>query len=501
MHTYANIIEGNALRIDWESVVPKNDLNYILGNPPFVGYAYQSKEQKDDLESVMKGFGKNIDYVAGWYYKAAQMMQGTQIKAALVSTNSITQGEQVAAIWKPMFEHFGMHFDFAYRTFRWDSEANIKAHVHCVIIGFSCGGSLPLATAGKPSSATPSAGTPRNAPKKIFLNESQFIEAKNINGYLLDAPDIFIEKNSKPICDVPPMIRGSSPIDDGNLLLTIEEKEEYLKKEPQGEKFLRPFMMGKDFIERKPRWCFWLVGANPSELKKCPILIKRIEAVREFRLKSSKAATVQIAATPTLFGEMRPCESEYIAIPKVSSENRRYIPIDYLTSEVLAGDKLFQMPNASLYHFGVLTSNVHMAWMRAVCGRLEMRYSYSNTIVYNNFPWPQQFKIDNSKLKMENGKWTLSGEDLPADKKELSIVHSQLSIINTAQAILDARAKYPDSSLADLYDETVMPPELRKAHQANDRAVMAAYGFSTKMTESECVAELFKLYESMTKSR
>uniref|UniRef100_UPI0034E940BB type IIL restriction-modification enzyme MmeI n=1 Tax=Treponema berlinense TaxID=225004 RepID=UPI0034E940BB len=337
--------------------------------------------------------------------------------------------------------------------------------------------------------------------KKIFLNESQFIEAKNINGYLLDAPDIFIEKNSKPICDVPPMIRGSSPIDDGNLLLTIEEKEEYLKKEPQGEKFLRPFMMGKDFIERKPRWCFWLVGANPSELKKCPILIKRIEAVREFRLKSSKAATVQIAATPTLFGEMRPCESEYIAIPKVSSENRRYIPIDYLSSEVLAGDKLFQMPNASLYHFGVLTSNVHMAWMRAVCGRLKSDYSYSNTIVYNNFPWPQQFKIDNSKLKMENGKWTISGEDLPADKKELSIFHSQLSIINTAQAILDARAKYPDSSLADLYDETLMPPELRKAHQANDRAVMAAYGFSTKMTESECVAELFKMYESLTKSR
>ena len=507
LHTYANIIEGNALRIDWESVVPKNELNYILGNPPFVGYAYQSKEQKDDLESVMKGFGKNIDYVAGWYYKAAQMMQGTQIKAALVSTNSITQGEQVAAIWKPMFEQFGMHFDFAYRTFRWDSEANIKAHVHCVIIGFSCKkechtDSELLTQFQKESKKDFPLGKSNPCDnKKIFLNESQFIEAKNINGYLLDAPDIFIEKNSKPICDVPPMIRGSSPIDDGNLLLTIEEKEEYLKKEPQGEKFLRPFMMGKDFIERKPRWCFWLVGANPSELKKCPILIKRIEAVREFRLKSSKAATVQIAATPTLFGEMRPCESEYIAIPKVSSENRRYIPIDYLSSEVLAGDKLFQMPNASLYHFGVLTSNVHMAWMRAVCGRLKSDYSYSNTIVYNNFPWQQQFKIDNSKLKMENGKWTISGEDLPADKKELSIVHSQLSIINTAQAILDARAKYPDSSLADLYDETVMPPELRKAHQANDRAVMAAYGFSTKMTESECVAELFKLYESLTKSR
>ena len=527
LHTYANIIEGNALRIDWESVVPKSDLNYILGNPPFVGYAYQSKEQKDDLESVMKGFGKNIDYVAGWYYKAAQMMQGTQIKAALVSTNSITQGEQVAAIWKPMFEHFGLHFDFAYRTFRWDSEANIKAHVHCVIIGFSCkkechtdsqAAKAAISITSMQNEAKPHSElltqfqkeSKKDFPlgksnpcdnKKIFLNESQFIEAKNINGYLLDAPDIFIEKNSKPICDVPEMLRGSQPTDDGNLILSVEEKEEYIKKEPQGEKFLRPFMMGKDFLDRKPRWCFWLVGANPSDLKKCPILIKRIEAVREFREKSTKAATRQKAETPTLFDEIKDCKTNYVAIPVVSSERRRYIPIEYLTADVIAGNKLFQMPNASLYHFGVLTSNVHMAWMRAVCGRLEMRYSYSNTIVYNNFPWPQQFKIDNSKLKMENGKWTLSGEDLPADKKELSIVHSQLSIINTAQAILDARAKYPDSSLADLYDETLMPPELRKAHQANDRAVMAAYGFSTKMTESECVAELFKLYESLTKSR
>lgn len=527
LHTYANIIEGNALRIDWESVVPKNELNYILGNPPFVGYAYQSKEQKDDLESVMKGFGKNIDYVAGWYYKAAQMMQGTQIKAALVSTNSITQGEQVAAIWKPMFEHFGLHFDFAYRTFRWDSEANIKAHVHCVIIGFSCkkechtdsqAAKAAISITSMQNEAKPHSElltqfqkeSKKDFPlgksnpcgnKKIFLNESQFIEAKNINGYLLDAPDIFIEKNSKPICDVPEMLRGSQPTDDGNLILSVEEKEEYIKKEPQGEKFLRPFMMGKDFIDRKPRWCFWLVGANPSDLKKCPILIRRIEAVREFREKSTKAATRQKAETPTLFDEIKDCKTNYVAIPVVSSERRRYIPIEYLTADVIAGNKLFQMPNASLYHFGVLTSNVHMAWMRAVCGRLKSDYSYSNTIVYNNFPWPQQFKIDNSKLKMEKGKWTLSGEDLPADKKELSIVHSQLSIINTAQAILDARAKYPDSSLADLYDETLMPPELRKAHQANDRAVMAAYGFSTKMTESECVAELFKMYESLTKSR
>ena len=501
LKSYHNIREGNALRMDWDVIEVPSDIptihaknayvifedgpmmasepnaefeeinlitsdvkrgpkpstryrvryDYIIGNPPFVGYAYQTKEQKDDLKDLMKGFGNNIDYVAGWYYKAAQLMKfNINTCAALVSTNSITQGEQVTAIWKPMFEKFGIQFDFAYRTFRWDSEASLKAHVHCVIIGFS--------------SCESKKG------KTIYLNNNQSITAENINGYLLDAPNVFIEKNSKPLCDVPPMIRGSSPIDDGNLLLTIEEKAEYLEKEPQGEKFLRPFMMGKDFIERKPRWCFWLVGASPSDLKACPLLMKRVEAVRDFRMKSSKAATVQSAATPTIFGEMRPCESDYVAIPKVTSENRRYIPIDYLKADIIAGDKLFQMPNASLYHFGVLTSNVQMAWMRAVCGRLEMRYSYSNTIVYNNFPWPNP--TDEQKAKIEQ----------------------------TAQAILDSRALYPDSSLADLYDELTMPVELRKAHQDNDRAVMAAYGFNVKtMTESQCVAELFKLYQELTK--
>ena len=450
LKSYVNIVEGNALRIDWKSVVPKEKLNYIIGNPPFVGYAYQTKEQKDDLKDLMKGFGNNIDYVAGWYYKASQLIMNTNTRCALVSTNSITQGEQVAAIWKPMFEKFGIHFDFAYRTFRWDSEATLKAHVHCVVIGFS--------------------SSDCKGEKIIYLNNNQSVSASNINGYLLNAPTVFIEKNSKPLCDVPPMIRGSSPIDDGNLLLTIEEKDDYLLKEPQGEKFLRPFMMGKDFIDRKPRWCFWLVGANPSELKGCPILMKRIEAVRDFRLKSSKAATVQSAATPTLFGEMRPCDSDYVAIPKVTSENRRYVPIEYLKYDIIAGDKLFQMPHASLYHFGVLTSNVQMAWMRAVCGRLKSDYSYSNTIVYNNFPWPNP--TDEQKCKIEV----------------------------TAQAILDARAHYPDSSLADLYDELTMPVELRRAHQENDRAVMAAYGFNVKtMTESQCVAELFKLYKQLTK--
>ena len=300
------------------------------------------------------------------------------------------------------------------------------------------------------------------------MNESQFIAAKNINGYLLDAPNIFIEKNSKPICDVPVFVRGCQPTDDGNFILSVDEKEVYLKKEPQGEKFLRPFMMGKDFIDRKPRWCFWLVGANPTELKKCPILLKKIEAVREFRLRSSKAATRQKADTPMLFDEIREPKSSYIGLPTVSSESRRYVPIDYLTHDIVPGNKIYFMENATLFHFGVLTSNVHMAWMRAVCGRLKSDYNYSNTIVYNNFPWPNPSEEQKKKIEQ------------------------------TAQSILDARALYPDSSLADLYDETLMPPELRKAHQANDRAVMAAYGFSTKMTESECVAELFKMYEKLT---
>ncbi len=496
---YHNIREGNALRMEWDEIEIPSDVptihannvhliiepepmlasepieydevnvvahhfdgnakpkvqryqvhyDYIIGNPPFVGYAFQTKEQKDDLKVLMRGFGSNIDYVAGWYYKASELIRNTYTKCALVSTNSITQGEQVNAIWKPMTERFGIQFNFAYRTFRWDSEASLKAHVHCVIIGFSAC---------------------QTAQEKIIYDNDKIIKASNINGYLLDAPNVYIEKNSKPLCDVPIMIRGSSPIDDGHLLLTIEEKEDYIVKEPQGMKFLRPFMMGKDFINRKPRWCFWLVSATPAELKACPILMKRIESIRDYRMKSSKTATVQSAATPTLFGEMRPCDSDYIAIPKVTSENRRYIPIDYLKAEVIAGDKLFQMPNASLYHFGVLMSNVHMAWMRAVCGRLKSDYSYSNTIVYNNFPWPKPTAEQKAKIEQ------------------------------TAQAILDARAKYPDSSLADLYDDTFMIPELRKAHQDNDRAVMQAYGFNVKtMTESQCVEELFKLYQEMTK--
>ena len=457
LKSYANIVEGNSLRIDWESVVPKEKLSYIMGNPPFVGYSLQSKEQKADVLSIYvdekgkpyKTAGK-IDYVAGWYFKASSLMHSTGIQTAFVSTNSITQGEQVASVWKPLYERFGVSIDFAYRTFRWDSEANQKAHVHCVIIGFS--------TINK------------NVDKRLY-NSENFRIVKNINPYLIDAETIFIESRRIPLCDVPEMVRGSQPTDNGNLILTEEEKNELLKAEPQAEKFIRPFMMGKDFIQRKPRYCLWLVGVNPADLKKCRKVMERVEKVRAFRLASKKEATRKKAETPTLFDEIKECNISYIAVPKTSSENRRYIPIEYLSSQIIAGDSIRMIADADLYIFGIITSNVHMAWTRTVCGRLKSDYSYSNTVVYNNFPWCNPTPEQRERIE------------------------------RTAQAILDARALYPDCSLADLYDELTMPPELRKAHQQNDLAVMEAYGFDRKITESECVAELMKMYQRLTEQK
>ncbi len=456
LKSYVNIVEKNALRIDWETVVPKVELSYIMGNPPFVGYSLQSEEQKKDILSIYvdekgkpyKTAGK-IDYVAGWYFKAAQMMQNTIIRTALVSTNSITQGEQVAGVWKPLYDRFGIHIDFAHRTFRWDSEASIKAQVHCVIVGFSA--------------------TENDTPRKLYVADRPQIVG-NINAYLVNADNVFIEGKIKPICNVPTLLNGGKPTEGGYLILTEEDMIELLTVEPLAEQFIRPYMMGKDFINRKPRYCLWMVNANPATLKKCPHVLKRIQQVREYRLTSPKEATRRKAETPMLFDEVRECESDYVAIPKVSSENRRYIPMEYLSKEIIPGDKLFMMPSATLYSFGILTSNVHMAWMRMVCGRLKSDYSYSNTIVYNNFPWPT-----------------------PTDAQKVKIEH-------TAQAILDARELYPNCSLADLYDEVTMPPELRKAHQQNDRAVMEAYGMSVKgTTEATCVAELMRRYRELTR--
>ena len=330
LDNYTNIIEGNALRVDWNSVVPINELSYIMGNPPFVGARWMSKEQKQDVLDIFgskwNGVG-DLDYVCCWYKNAADYIHNTEIKTALVSTNSITQGGSVTNLWKPLFENYNIHIDFAWRTFIWDSEANIKAHVHCVIVGFSCSNTKKQ--------------------KIIYLNESQSIKADNINGYLLNAQNTFIEKRMKPLAAVPEICLGGQAIDDGNLVLTLEEKAELLKKEPNAEKFFRPYMMGKDFIDRKPRACLWLVGANPSELKKCPQILKRVENVKIFREKSDRTSTLKAAATPTLFAAPFECKNDYIAIPKVSSEQRRYIPMDYLSKDIIPGDKLFTMQNAS----------------------------------------------------------------------------------------------------------------------------------------------------------
>jgi len=447
LKSYVNIVEGNALRVDWESVVLKAELSYIMGNPPFVGYTYQSPAQKDDLQSLMKGIGKNIDYVAGWYIKASQYMAGTSVSTAFVSTNSITQGEQVEAVWKPLYQTFGIHIDFAHKTFRWDSEASQKAQVHCVIVGFSCAAKTGL--------------------RKLYASDRvQLVE--NINAYLLDAPDIFIEKRSKPLCNVPEMSKGSQPTDGGHLIIKDDEYEEFIKAEPAAEPFIRPFIGSDEFLNGKKRYCLWLDGVSPKALSQLSLVLARVKGVREFRLSSKKEATQKWADMPTLFTENRQPDTNYIAVPEVSSGNRRYVPIGFLTPDTICSNKLQLIPNATVYHFGVMMSNVHMAWMRSVCGRLKSDYDYSAKIVYNNFPWPTP--TDAQKAKIEQ----------------------------TAQAILDARALYPDCSLADLYDEVTMPPELRKAHQQNDRAVMEAYGMSVReTTEASCVAELMRRYQEL----
>lgn len=453
LKTNAYIVEGNALQIDWEEVVPKTRLNYIMGNPPFVGYSLQSKSQKEDILSIYvdekgnpyKTAGK-IDYVAGWYFKAAKLMQNTDIRTAFVSTNSITQGEQVAGVWKPLYERFGIHIDFAYRTFRWDSEASLKAHVHCVIVGFSC--------------------ALENKVKKLYNGDSRYIMADNINPYLLNAPNIFVESRNKPLCDVPDVIKGSSPVDGGNLLLDQEEYEELIQKEPLAQKYLRPFVGAKEFLHNIKRWCIWIPVYNPADIKNLPLLRNHIEETRKFRLSRSKAATRKYADYPTRFMELRQPTTSYILIPRHSSEKRKYIPFGFMPYDVICGDANSMLPQATKYHFGIMISNVHMAWVKTVCGRIKSDYRYSNDIVYNNFPWPTP--TDAQKAKIEQ----------------------------TAQAILDARALYSNCSLADLYDDDLMPPELRKAHQNNDRAVMQAYGFDVKtMTESSCVAELMKMYQ------
>ena len=453
LRSEAHIAEDNALRLDWRTVCPTPD--YIIGNPPFVGAYLMSPEQKEDLLSVyVDEAGKPYkdtrmaDYVAGWYFKAGEMMQGTAIRAALVSTNSITQGEQVPAIWKPLVDRFGIHIDFAYRTFRWDSEMAEKAHVHCVIIGFS---------------TAPADHLPR-----IYDNNGDFIEVSHLNFYLMEVEDVFVESRTKALCDVPEMVYGNKPVDDGNYLFTLEERNIFIKLEPQAAKYFRPWYGAHEFINNKPRYCLWLGDCSPAELRRMPHAMKRVEAVRQFRLVSKSPSTRKMADNPTQFYFKSMPDTPYLLVPSTSSERRQYIPIGFMPPEAMTSNAVHIVPSAGLYHFGVLTSSVHNAWMRAVCGRLKSDYRYSNTIVYNNFPWPTATDADRAKIEA------------------------------TAEAILDARAAYPDSSLADLYDAAAMPPDLRRAHTLNDAAVLRLYGLPADAPEPTIVAHLMNLYKELT---
>lgn len=449
LKSYANIHEGNALATPWESVIEPSRLSYIIGNPPFIGARMMEQAQKQDMITT---FGPkwhnvgNIDYVGAWYKRAADYMRGTTVEAALVSTNSITQGEQVADLWQPLMRD-GLTINFAHHTFRWDSEASLKAHVHCVIVGFSY---CPARH------------------KYLFSGELKR-EVRHINAYLIEGDDVFVGSRPKPIADVPEIGIGNKPIDDGNYLFTEEEMLDFIAKEPQSRQYFHPWYGAQEFIHQKPRYCLWLGDCSPAEIRKMPHCMKRVENVRNFRLASKSAGTVKLADRPTRFHVENMPEGNYIIIPSTSSERRRYIPIGFLSANDISSNAVHIIPNATLYHFGVLQSNVHMAWIRTVCGRLKSDYRYSKDVVYNNFPWPD------------------------ADEA------AQKRIEQSAQAILDARALYPDSSLADLYDPVLMPAELREAHRHNDSAVMAAYGFSQKITESECVAALFALFSHHTK--
>ena len=450
LKTYTNIHEGNALRMDWNEVVPATELNYIMGNPPFIGANNMSAEQKNDAVAI---YGKiklsnSIDYVGAWYHKSAMMMaDNSMIKAALVSTNSITQGEQVSPLWQPLFDRYAIHIDFAHRTFQWDSEASLKAHVHCVIIGFS----------------------KVDSPEKIIYTGAEKIKAFNINPYLLDAPNELIVSQGSPLCDVPKMTHGNMPIDGGNLILSEEEREDMLQKDPDIAPYIKRFVGAQDFLNNNViRYCLWLKGVPPSAYSKNHDVMARLERVREARLASSAAPTRKAADTPYQFFSSPQTELPYLCVPEVSSGNRTYIPFGFKDNQTIASNKLMIVPDASLYHFGVLQSLLHMAWVRVVCGRMKSDYSYSAAVVYNNFPWPSPTEEQKAKIEL------------------------------TAQGVLDARDLFPECTLAELYNPMTMPIELRRAHRANDAAVLEAYGFPKDASESEIVARLFKMYQELT---
>ena len=447
--SYANIVEGNALQTDWETVVPKSKLSYIMGNPPFKGQSNRSKEQAADIKAV---FGSNpksgkLDYVAGWYKLAATYIENTTIQVGFVSTNSIAQGEQVAILWGDLFKNHAIRINYAYRSFSWDTESTEGATVHCVIIGFAC----------------------FDRKEKLIFESGSKRLVSHINGYLVDAQDQFIQARGKPLTpSMPKMTQGSKPVDSGGLIYSPNEYAAFVKKYPEKAHLLKRYMGADDYINNKVRYCLWLKNISPAEYRNIPEIMERISLVAQKRAASPTPGFRAAAETPMLFAEIRQPETVYLAVPEVSSEQRKYVPIGYMSPDVILANTVYSVQNADLYMFGLMISNVHMAWMRTVCGRLEMRYRYTPA-VYNNFPWPTPTEAQRVKIEQ------------------------------TAQAILDARALYPDCSLADLYDEVTMPPELRKAHQQNDKAVMQAYGFWGKLnTETECVAELMKMYQHLT---
>lgn len=453
LKSYTNIIEANALRINWGDVIPKQKLNYIMGNPPFVGARLmeQGSIQKKEVQDIFGNIKdvQDLDYVTCWYKLAAQYIQNTNIQACFVSTNSICQGSQVPILWNVLFNDYHIHINFAYQTFKWDSESSSQAAVHCVIVGF--------------------AGFNRNE-KWLFTDGSNGKIVTNISPYLVEGEDIFVVAEKESLCGMSKMSFGNQPRDGGFFVIKEDEYHDIMEKEPELQKWLHPYIGADEFIKGKKRWCLWLKHSSPKDIMNSKILSEKVEAVRQFRLSSKAKTTNGYAKVPQLFAQItQPDDVDFLIIPRVSSERRRYVPIGFVTADIISSDAVQIVPDATLYHFGVLTSNVHMSWMRAVCGRLKSDYRYSKEIVYNTFPWPDT--TDDQKAKIEQ----------------------------TAQTILDARAQYPDCSLADMYGEKMyLFPELLKAHQNNDRAVMQAYSFSVKdMTESQCVAELMKMYQDL----
>ncbi len=451
----AKIVHGNALQTDWENVISKNELSYILGNPPFIGKQMQNKEQKDDLAFVTNE-SKNytdLDYVAGWYIKSAIYIKSTKIKVAFVSTNSIVQGEQTSILWGQMLNKYNIKIHFAHRTFKWSNEAKGNAAVYCVIVGF--------------------ANYDTNN-KRIFeyednKGEAHEIKAKNINPYLVDARDFIIDKKTIPISDVPKMVYGNKPTDNGNFILSDEEKEQLLKSEPQAKKFVKKYVGSDDFINNKSRWCLWLKDAQPSELKNMPKVLERVSAIKKFREQSTAEPTRKSAQFSHLFFYISPNESDYLLVPETSSQNRKYIPIGYLSKDVIASNSTYLIPSANLYLFGILTSLMHMAWVKTVCGRLKGDFRYTGSIVYNNFPFP-----------------------LNPTEKQVKTIEA------AAQKVLDARLQFPNSSLADLYDPLTMPPALVKAHNELDKAVDLAYRSQPFTGDANRMVFLFELYEKYT---